>query len=261
MDILATPTQPRTLAPTLRKVPEITFYFWFVKLLTTALGEVFSDFLVRQFHPIIVVVCAAIGFVAALALQFLVPAYIAGIYWLVVVMVAIFGTMVADVLHVVLGVPYLLSTIFFIVSLAIIFGVWYTSEKTLSIHSISTKKREAFYWATVIMTFALGTAAGDMTATTMHLGYLSSGVLFTVLIALAALGYWRLGLQEVPAFWIAYILTRPLGASFADWAGRDPQADGLGLGTGWVSLGLMIVIVITVGYLSITHKDSAVTRQ
>lgn len=248
-------------AAALRKVPEITFAFWFVKLLTTGLGEVFSDFLVRQFDPVIAVIGGGVGFVVALALQFIVPDYIPGVYWLVVVMVAIFGTMAADVVHVVLGVPYLISTIAFIIALAGIFGIWYRSERTLAIHSIAGARREAFYWAAVVATFALGTAAGDMTAMTMHLGYLASGALFAALIGLSAVAYWRFGLQEVPAFWIAYILTRPLGASFADWAGRDRLAGGLGIGTGWVSLGLLIVIVIAVGYLSITHKGTAVVAR
>lgn len=246
---------------TLRKVPEVTAYFWLIKLLTTAMGEVFSDFLVHQFNPISAVVFGGIAFVAALALQFFVHKYVAWIYWLVVATVAIFGTMAADALHIGLGIPYLISTLFFAVALAVIFSVWYASEKTLSIHSIYTTKRELFYWATVITTFALGTAAGDMTATTMHLGYFASGVLFTVLIALAALAYWRFGLNEILAFWCAYIVTRPLGASFADWAGRDQSAGGLGLGTGWVSLVLMIVIVIAVGYLSVTHKDITVEQR
>lgn len=244
----------------LRKVPEITFFFWFVKLLTTGLGEVFSDFLVRQFNPIIAVIGGGVGFVVALALQFLVPEYIPGVYWLVVVMVAIFGTMAADVVHVALGIPYLISTLAFVIALAGIFGVWYANEKTLSIHRIDSVRREAFYWAAVVATFTLGTAAGDMTAMTMHLGYFDSGVLFAILIGLTAIASWRFSLQEAMAFWIAYILTRPLGASFADWAGRDQLAGGLGVGTGWVSLSLLVVIVLTVGFLSLTRNERAVAR-
>ena len=170
-------------------------------------------------------------------------------------MVAIFGTMAADVLHIGLGVPYLVSTAFFSVALAVIFAVWYASEKTLSIHSISTPRRELFYWATVITTFALGTAAGDMTATTLGLGYFSSGLLFAVLIALPALGYWLLGLNEILAFWFAYIVTRPLGASFADWAGKPSNLGGIGLGREQVTLGLAILIIGFVGYLTVTRKD------
>ena len=158
-----------------------------------------------------------IGLVAALVLQFSVRRYVAWIYWLAVVMVAIFGTMAADILHIGLGVPYIVSTTFFVLTLATIFVVWYLTEKTLSIHSITTRRREMFYWATVMATFALGTAAGDMTAITLHLGYFSSGVMFAILFAITALAYWLVKLNGIIAFWLAYILTRPLGASFADW--------------------------------------------
>jgi len=239
----------------IRKVPEVTVYFWIIKLLTTGMGEVTSDYLAHQLNPIIAVALGGIGLTAALVLQFSVCRYVAWIYWLAVVMVAVFGTMAADVLHVGLGIPYLVSTALFLVALAVIFVTWYMSEKTLSIHSIYTRRREMFYWATVMATFALGTAAGDMTATTMGLGYFSSGVLFAVLIAVPALAYWLFGLNEIFAFWLAYILTRPLGASFADWIGRSHSLGGLGLGTGSVSLGLTILIVGFVGYLTVTRKD------
>jgi uncharacterized membrane-anchored protein len=239
----------------LRKVPEVTVYFWIIKLLTTGMGETTSDYLVRTLDPAIAVALGGIGLAAALILQLAVRRYVAWIYWLAVVMVAIFGTMAADVLHVGLGIPYLVSTAFFTVALAIIFVAWYAKEKTLSIHSISTRRRELFYWATVIVTFALGTAVGDMTATTLGLGYFSSGVLFAVLIALPALAYWLLGLNEILAFWFAYIVTRPLGASFADWMGKPDSSGGVGLGTGQVSLVLAILIIGFVGYLTVTRKD------
>jgi uncharacterized membrane-anchored protein len=239
----------------LKKVPEVTVYFWIIKLLTTGMGETTSDFLVRQIDPMFAVALGGIGLVVALVLQLLVRRYIPGIYWLAVVMVAIFGTMAADVLHVGLGIPYPVSTAFFIVALAVIFVVWYLSEKTLSIHSIYTRRRELFYWATVLATFALGTAVGDMSASTLGLGYLASGLLFAALIAIPALGYWLFGLNEILAFWFAYIVTRPLGASFADWMGRPSNLGGLGLGTGEVSLGLAILIVVLVGYLTVTRKD------
>ena len=167
----------------MRKVPEVTIYFWIVKLLSTAMGESTSDYLVYHINPYIAVALGGIGLVASLVLQLLVRRYIPWIYWLAVVMVAIFGTMTADVMHVVLGIPYYVSTLFFAVMLAVIFVVWYRSEKTLSIHSITTPRRELFYWATVIATFALGTAAGDLTASTFELGYFASGVLFAVLFA------------------------------------------------------------------------------
>jgi uncharacterized membrane-anchored protein len=239
-----------------RKVPEITVYFWIIKILTTAMGEATSDFLVKRLVPELAVALGAAGLLIALALQFSVSRYIAWVYWLAVVMVAVFGTMAADVLHVGLGIPYLVSTTFFAVALAIVFAIWYATEKTLSIHSIFTRRREAFYWATVLTTFALGTAAGDMTASTMHLGYLASGMVFAVLIIVPAAAYWRLGLNEVAAFWLAYILTRPLGASFADWFGKPHSIGGLGLGDGHVSLGLTLVIIGFVGYLSLTRKDT-----
>jgi uncharacterized membrane-anchored protein len=244
------------------KVPEITIYFWIVKILTTALGESISDYLVFHIDPVIAVALGGIAFLIALLLQFSVRRYIAWVYWLAVAMVAVFGTMAADVLHVGLGIPYITSTIFFIVALCIIFAFWYASEKTLSIHSINTTRREIFYWATVLATFALGTAAGDMTAITLHLGYLSSGVLFGILIAVIAVSHYIvksiLGMEHrhqsrnaVFAFWFAYVLTRPLGASFADWMGKARSVGGLGWGDGSVSLGLIILIVFLVGYLTV----------
>ena len=149
----------------------------------------------------------------------------------------------------------MVSTITFAVVLTVIFATWYATEKTLSIHSICTRRREAFYWATVLATFALGTAAGDMTAIALGLGYLASAILFAAVIAVPAVGYWRFGLNSIVAFWFAYIVTRPLGASFADWMGVPRSLGGLGLGRGPVALGLTIVIVAFVSFLSITRKD------
>src|SRR5579884_566396 len=162
----------------LRKVPEVTAFFWIIKLLTTAMGESTSDFMVHRFDPVAAVILGAIGFTIAIILQFWVKKYIPWIYWLTVSMVAVFGTMAADVVHIVLGVPYLISAIFFAIALTIIFTVWHKVEGTLSIHSIFTPSRELFYWLTVVTTFALGTAVGDMTAVTFNLGYLTSGILF-----------------------------------------------------------------------------------
>jgi uncharacterized membrane-anchored protein len=248
-------SQPMHLAMrAMRKVPEVTIYFWIIKLLSTAMGESTSDYLVYHINPYIAVALGCIGLIASLVLQLLVRRYVAWIYWLAVVMVAIFGTMAADVMHVVLGIPYLVSTVFFAVVLAVIFVVWYASEKTLSIHSINTPRREMFYWATVIATFALGTAVGDLTAATLGLGYFASGVLFAVLFAVPALAYRLFGLNEVVAFWFAYIMTRPLGASFADWFGK-PILGGLGLGDTKVALVLTILIIGFVGYLTVTRKD------
>jgi uncharacterized membrane-anchored protein len=237
------------------KVPEITVYFWITKVLTTGMGEVFSDFLVYHINPFIAVALGGMGLVASLILQFSVRRYVPWIYWLVVVMVSIFGTMTADAAHIGLGIPYLVSTIFFVVALTVIFLAWYAVEKTLSIHSITTRNREMFYWATVLATFALGTATGDLTAITMHLGYFSSGVWFTVLLVLPALGYWLFRLNGIFAFWFAYIMTRPVGASFSDWISVPHSLGGLGLGKGLVSLVLTMIIVIIVGYLAATGKD------
>ena len=237
------------------KVPEITVYFWIVKLLTTAMGEATSDYLVYRINPFIAVAMGGIGLVVALILQFSVRRYVAWVYWLVAVMVSIFGTMVADAIHIVLGVPYLTSTIFFSIALAVIFVVWYGFEKTLSIHSIYTPRREMFYWATVLATFALGTATGDMTAVTLHLGYLASGVLFAVLFAIPGLCRYLFGLNEIFAFWFAYIMTRPFGASFADWFGMPKSAGALGFDKGLVSIVLTMLIIIFVAYLTVTRKD------
>jgi len=186
------------------KVPEVTVYFWVTKVLTTAMGESTSDGLVHQLGPDIAVPLAGLGLAASLVLQFRTKRYVPWVYWLAAVMVAIFL-------------------------------VWHRFERTLSIHSITTPRREAFYWAVVMATFALGTAAGDMTAATLGLGYFASGLLFTLLIALPALAYRLLGLNAVVAFWTAYILTRPLGASFADWFAVPHWRGGLGLGAGLVS--------------------------
>jgi uncharacterized membrane-anchored protein len=237
------------------RVPEITIYFWIVKLLTTAMGEATSDYLVFHINPYVAVILGGLGFVIALGLQLATGRYIAWVYWLLVVMVAIFGTMVADVIHIVLGVSYRLSTASFAAALIVIFIAWRQVEGTLSIHSITTLRRELFYWATVIATFALGTAAGDMTATTLHLGYFVSGLLFALLFVLPGLLYWRFGLNEIPAFWFAYVMTRPLGASFADWFGKPVNFGGLGYGSGLVSLVLTIAIIVPVAYLTVTRKD------
>jgi uncharacterized membrane-anchored protein len=245
----------RQTPPALRKVPEITFIFWVIKVLTTAMGEVTSDFLVYQINPVIAVALGGLGLAGAMAIQLLARRYVASIYWLAVAMVAIFGTMAADVLHIELGIPYVVSTAFFALSLAVIFGGWYICEKTLSIHSINTPRRELFYWATVMATFALGTAAGDMTASTMGLGFFNSGVMFGVLFVLPALAYRLFHLDPIVAFWIAYVLSRPFGASFADWAGKSKSLSGLGLGTAEVSVVLGVLIVILVGYVTATTKD------
>jgi uncharacterized membrane-anchored protein len=238
------------------KVPEATVFFWITKILTTGMGETTSDFLVSHMNPVIAIALAGIVLIGSLVMQFRARKYIPWIYWFAVIMVSIFGTMAADVMHVGFGIPYIVSTIFFAIVLAVIFAAWYASEKTLSIHSITTGKREVFYWLTILTTFALGTALGDMTATTLHLGYFASGILFAVLIAIPAIAYWKFELNAIAAFWVAYILTRPLGASFADWAGVSHARGGLALGTGLVSLVLFIVILFLITHLSAKYRNN-----
>jgi uncharacterized membrane-anchored protein len=243
------------LHQTLTKVPEITAYFWITKILTTGMGESTSDFLNLNLGPVVAVPIMLILLGLTLKFQFRKSRYVARTYWSVVVMVSVFGTTAADALHILVGIPYIISTTFYLIVLVIIFICWYRSEKTLSIHSVFTRRREMFYWATVLATFALGTAAGDTTATTLHLGYFSSGLLFAGLIAIPALAHWWFNISEIFTFWFAYILTRPLGASFADWMAVPHRQGGLGFGTGPTSLGLFILVIIFVGYLAITMKD------
>jgi uncharacterized membrane-anchored protein len=241
------------------KVPQIiTGYFWIIKILTTGMGEATSDYMVRTINPVIAVGFGFVGFVVALVLQFRARRYVAWIYWLACVMVSVFGTMAADVLHIKFHVPYIVSSIFFGIMLIVVFVTWQKSEKTLSIHSIYTPRREMFYWAAVLVTFAFGTATGDLTAITFKLGFLASGVLFAVVFAIPAIGYWRFGLNSVFAFWFAYIVTRPLGASFADWMAVEHSRGGLNLGRGPVAVGLTFLIVVFVAYLTVTRKDVGV---
>ncbi|MFE2141703.1 hypothetical protein ACFXA3_08105 [Streptomyces sp. NPDC059456] len=248
------PSKPRR--QTMNKVPQVTAVFWVIKVLTTGMGETASDFLAHVMDPMIAVALGALGLLISLAVQFRLDRYVAWVYWTTVVMVSVFGTMAADVLHVGLGVPYTEATPVFVVALAVIFGAWYATERTLSVHSINTRRREAFYWATVLATFALGTAAGDLTATDFGLGYLASGFVFTALIALPALAHARLGRGAVAAFWSAYVLTRPLGASFADWMAVSPARGGLDLGLGPVTLGWTLVILALVTHLATTRHDT-----
>lgn len=243
------------------KVPEITAWFWIAKLLTTAMGEATSDFLAHKYGPIAAGLVGALVFAAAMGLQFWVRRYVTWVYWLAVAMVAVFGTMAADGLHVELHLPYTVTAAMYITGLAAIFGIWYWSEHTLDIHSIDTPRREFFYWATVLATFALGTAAGDLTAITLHLGYFTSVVLFAVLILVPAAAYWRLRMNEVLAFWFAYVLTRPLGASIADWVAFPASRGGLGLGSGTFAILLSLLIVVCVTYIGKTGKDRQRSRQ
>jgi uncharacterized membrane-anchored protein len=246
---------PSRAARHLLRVPEITAYFWIIKALSTALGESTSDYLVHVLSPVVAVGLGFVGFVASLLLQFSMRRYVAWAYWFAVAMVGVFGTMAADVLHVGFGVPYIASTALYAVVLAAVFLTWRRTEGTLSIHSIDTARREAFYWAAVVATFALGTAAGDMTAVTLHLGYTLSIVLFAVVILVPCVGYRWLRWNPILAFWFAYVITRPLGASVADWVGKPTDVGGLGVGGGPVSLVLALLIAAFVSYLAVTRRD------
>jgi uncharacterized membrane-anchored protein len=249
---------PAGLAKAAVRVPAVTVVFWVTKGLSTGMGESSSDYLVHQLPPVLAVALGGIALAGALGLQFAARRYVPWIYWLAVAMVGVFGTMAADVLHVGLGVPYLISTAFFAVALAAVFVAWYGIEKTLSIHSIATTRREVFYWAAVMGTFALGTAAGDMTAVTLHLGYFASGAMFAVVVAIPAVAHRWFGLNAILAFWFAYIATRPLGASFADWMGVSHARRGLDLGSGPVSLALAVLIVGFVVYMTLSHHGTGV---
>jgi uncharacterized membrane-anchored protein len=236
------------------KVPDVTPYFWIVKVLTTAMGEAVSDYLVHQFNPYLAVFFGFVVFAVAIVAQFLARTYRTWVYWTTVGMVAVFGTMVADAMHVGMGVPYQVSVALFLVLTGVILLVWYASERTLSIHSITTPRREFFYWATVICTFALGTATGDLTGFSLHLGYLTSGIVFTLVIVVP-LAAWRLGANAVLTFWVAYILTRPVGASFADYFVMPHRVGGLALPHAAVSAVAVAVVVAFVWYLAATGKD------
>ncbi len=237
------------------RVPEITVYFWVIKALSTAFGESTSDFLVKKLHPVPAVALGFVAFCLALVLQFSRRRYLPWAYWTAVAAVGVFGTMAADVLHVGFHVPYVASSILYAVVLAAVFVIWDRTERTLSIHTINTPRREAFYWAAVVATFAMGTALGDLTATTFHLGYGYSIVLFAGIMLIPALGYRWLGWNSIFAFWFAYVVTRPLGASFADFVGKPKTSGGLGWGDGWVALVLLGVIFCLVAFLSVTRRD------
>ena len=236
-------------------MPAVTFHFWAVKILSTAMGEAFSDYMVHTISPYEAVGIGFLGFVIAIVWQFALRRYLAPVYWLAVVMVAVFGTMVADVIHIVIGIPYAISAFDCAVALAAIFASWYLIERTVSIHSVNTTRREAFYWATVLATFAMGTALGDLASYTLHLGWFVSGLLYTGIYGIPLAARRLFGLDELVAFWWAYIVTRPLGASYADWLGVPPTLGGLNFGRGKVAISLTIVIIVWVAYLTVTKID------
>jgi uncharacterized membrane-anchored protein len=238
------------------RVPEVAVMFWVVKGLSTAMGEATSDALVNSsLGAPVAVLLGFVAFLAALTVQFRQARYRAWSYWLAVCMVGVFGTMAADVMHVALHVPYTASTIFYAVVLAAVFVSWRRVENTMSIHSIDTPRREAFYWAAVVATFAMGTALGDFTATTLKLGYFPSATMFAGLILIPLLGWKLLHWNSVACFWSAYVLTRPLGASLADGLSKPQNVSGLGLGDGPVAIVLVAGIALLVAYLGVTKKD------
>jgi uncharacterized membrane-anchored protein len=241
-------------APVAAKVPEIIFWFWVVKILTTAGGEATSDYL-KTWGNLRGGTTEVGLFVVALIMQFATRQYRAIAYWLLAYAIAIFGTGVSDFLHLDVKIPYAGTTLLWAAVLAAIFFIWYRSEGTLSIHSITTQRREAFYWAIVFATFALGTALGDFTASSLGLGYLASGILFGVVILVPALAWWRLGLNAIVAFWFAYIVTRPLGASFADYMSKPANLSGIGFGDGRTAVLFAAVVLIFVACLAVARPD------
>ncbi len=235
--------------------PVITASFWVAKILGTGMGEATSDWLHIDVSSL--VVGAGVGvfaFFIAMALQFAARSYISWIYWFAVSIVAVVGTMGADGMHLILGIPYWATSGFWVLVLAIIFFVWYRTEHTLSIHSIVNPRREVFYWLTVIATFDLGTAVGDLTALTFHLGYLASGLLFTAAICIPLVAWRFFRMNPVLAFWFAYILTRPLGASYADWLAWPRAAGGLDFGHGLVALIGAALLFLCVLYITIRER-------
>jgi uncharacterized membrane-anchored protein len=241
-------------APVASKVPEIIGLFWVVKILTTAGGEVTSDYL-KKYGNFGGGGAEVALFVVALALQFATRRYRAFAYWLLAYAIATSGTGISDFLHLDAHIPYIGTTLLWAVVLAVVFWTWKRSEGTLSIHSITTQRREAFYWATVFATFALGTAVGDFTATSLHMGYLPSGIFFLVLFLLPALAWLRFGLNGVVAFWMSYILTRPLGASFSDYISKPSNITGINFGNGPTALLFAVATIFAVSYLAIARPD------
>lgn len=243
----------------LNKVPEVTVYFWVIKLLCTTVGETAADLLNEKMGLGLtgVSVLMSVLLAVALVVQIRTSTYRAGVYWLAVALISVVGTLISDNLTDNMGVPLQTSTVVFAAVLAVVFIVWYRRERTLSIHSIDTTGREAFYWLAVLFTFALGTAAGDLVSERMELGYWPAALLFAAAIGAVAVAHFALGLNAVWSFWIAYILTRPLGASIGDYLSQPNGDGGLGLGTVVASGLFLAVILALVVYLSVTRRDVA----
>jgi uncharacterized membrane-anchored protein len=242
----------------LNKVPEVTLFFWIIKILCTTVGETAADYLNDTLGFGLTNTTYVTGALLAVLLlaQFRLRKYVPAIYWAVVVVISVFGTLITDNLTDGHNVPLTTTTPIFAVILAIVFGVWYAVERTLSMHSIVTTRREAFYWLAILFTFALGTAAGDLSAEKLDLGYGVSIGIFGAIIALIAFAHYALKANAILTFWLAYILTRPLGASIGDeMSQHDHKYGGLGLGTthtSYIFLGAILALVI---YLSVTRRD------
>ncbi len=241
----------------LNKVPEVTIFFWIIKILATTVGETAADFLNENLNLGLTNTTYIMSglLLVSLFFQFRARKYVPWIYWLAVVLISVVGTLITDNLVDNFGVALQTTTIIFTFAMLATFAAWYVSEKTLSIHSIYTTKREAFYWLAILFTFALGTAAGDLIAEGLNLGYWISALMFAVLIGLVALAHYRFKLNAVLSFWIAYILTRPLGASLGDYLSQPRHAGGLGLGTVGTSVIFLLTILSLVIYLTKTRRD------
>jgi uncharacterized membrane-anchored protein len=243
-------------APVYNRVPKVTPEFWLIKLMAVTMGETAADYLTIQLGLGLATTSILMSAVLAAALvwQFWQQRYVPAPYWLAVVLISIVGTLITDNLVDNFHVPLEVTTVFFAVALAVTFWLWFQSEKTLSIHSIYTTRREAFYWLAILFTFALGTAAGDLVAEQFALGYLATGILFGLIIASLSLGYFFLSLNGILAFWLVYILTRPLGASFGDLLSQPTQYGGVGLGTIVTSAVFLVVIVAVVLFMTVRHQ-------
>jgi uncharacterized membrane-anchored protein len=241
----------------LNKVPQLTIYFWIIKIMATTVGETVADMLAVKLNLGLVIASVVVGVMLLIALyvQFRSRKYLPAFYWLAVVLISVAGTLITDNLVENLGVPLWVTTVVFTVALCLTFVAWYAVEKSLSVHTIQTTRRELFYWAAILFTFTLGTAGGDLLSEGAHLGYLYSGLLFAGSIALVTLLYYKAGLNAVMAFWIAYILTRPLGASLGDLLSQPKSNGGLGLGTIVTSVAFLVVIVGLVIFRSQTLND------
>jgi len=240
--------------PAAAKVPEVILLFWVVKILTTAGGEATSDYL-RIYGNFKGGAVEVALFLVGLVWQFRTRRYSAFAYWFFAYAIAVIGTGVSDFLHLDVGIPYAGTTLLWTVVLLAIFFVWHRREGTLSIHSITTQRREAYYWATVFATFALGTALGDYTAMSLNLGYLSSAILFSVVIVIPLLANRAWGLNGIAAFWLSYVMTRPLGASYADYISKPKSLSGIAFGDGQTAAVFILAIVVLVAYLAAARPD------